>query len=63
MPRFTVTVRHGSYRYHTFEVDAPDLAAALKAAAEGLPSEVRSGGNLAEVRRAPEPDERDYLGG
>ena len=65
MTRFTVTVRHGGrgYRYHTFDVDAPDLAAALRKAGEGLPEDVRTTGNLAEIRSVVDPDERAFLEG
>lgn len=64
MPRFSVTVRHGreGYRYHTSEVEAADLAAALRAAAEELPHDVRDTADLVEIRRAPEAEERSYLG-
>lgn len=63
MPRFTVTVRHGArgYRYHTFDVEATDLAAALRAAAADLPEDVRASGNLAEIRSATDPDAREFL--
>lgn len=64
MPRYTVTVRHGrgGYRYHTSEVDAADLADAMRAAAGELPDDVRGAADLVEIRRAPEPDDRSYLG-
>jgi hypothetical protein len=65
MTRFNVTVRYGreTYRYHTFEVEAPDVAAALVRAAADLPREVRETGALVELRTSPSPDDRDYLGG
>lgn len=64
MPRFTVTVRHGrgGYRYHTFEVEAVDLPAAMKAASNGLPDDVRDDADLVEIRLAPEGGDRPYLG-
>lgn len=64
MPRFTVTVRHGQggYRYHTSEVEAVDLAGAMRTAADELPDDVRGAADLVEIRRAPEPEERAYLG-
>ena len=64
MPRYTVTVRFGrrGYRYHTFEVDAADVSEALEEAAAGLAPDIRETADLVEVRRAPEPEEREFLG-
>jgi hypothetical protein len=63
MARFNVTIRHGGrgYRYHTFDVEAPDLAEALRAAAADLPEDVRMTGDLVEIRSATDPDERAFL--
>jgi hypothetical protein len=60
MPRFTVTVRYGTrpVRYHTFELDASDVAAALTAAGREVPDEMRERGDLVELRRAPEAHQR-----
>lgn len=65
MGRYTVTVRYGGqgYRYHTSEVEAADLAEALRAAAADLPDEVRATGDLAEIRPSRDPDGREYLEG
>lgn len=61
---YQVTVRHGErYRYHTFTVEADDVPAALRAAADGMPDEVASGADLVELRPAPEPEDRAYVPG
>lgn len=65
MPRFQVTVRHGtrSKRYHVVHIEAVDMAAALVKAGEALPAEVRDSADLAEVRPAPDPEaERPFVG-
>lgn len=64
MPRFSVTVRYGQrgYRYHTFEVDATDMSVALAEVSAGLAPEVRETADLVEVRSAPEPEERLFMG-
>jgi hypothetical protein len=64
MTRFDVTVRHGvrPARYHTFQVEAADVGGALVAAADELPREVRDAGDLVEIRRAPDPDDRGRPG-
>jgi hypothetical protein len=66
MPRYQITIRHGSprKRYHVVQLDAAHMAEALVKAGESLPVEVRDDADLAEVRPAPEPDaERPFLGG
>lgn len=45
-------------RYHTFEVKAPDVAAALRRAADELPDDVARTGDIVEVRTAPDPEAR-----
>jgi len=62
--RFQVTVRHGAQRqrYHTFEVEAHDAATALRLAAERMPPEISAETDLVELRVAPDPDSRGYLG-
>jgi len=61
--RYQVTVRYGAprQRYHTYAVDAPDARAALGAAAEQMPDDVRVGADLVEVRVAVDPDARAYV--
>ena len=41
------------------DVEAVDLAAAMAAAAEDMPPEVRASGDLVEIRTAPDPELRD----
>ena len=62
---FQITVRYGTryQRYHTFEVDTPDVRAALSAAAVALPDTVVEEADLVEIRRAVDPDARTYLEG
>lgn len=61
---FQVTVRHGSryQRYHTYQVDAEDVVAALRAAADALPDEIADDADLVEIRPAPDADDRTYVG-
>lgn len=61
---FQVTVRYGSQyqRHHTYRVDAPDLVGALRAAADALPDEIAAEADLVEIRPAPRPEEREYVG-
>jgi hypothetical protein len=60
--QFQVTVRYGTerQRYHLSSVSAPDLAEALRRAAESLPEEVARTGDLVEVRPAVDPEGRSY---
>lgn len=62
--RFQVTVRYGSryQRYHTFEVEGADVRDALAEAARRVPEEVAVEADLVEVRVAPDPERRSYLG-
>ncbi len=62
--RYQVTVRYGTewQRYHTFEVDAGDLPEALRLAADAVPEGVVPEADLVELRVAPDPDDRSYLG-
>ncbi|HEX9710200.1 MAG TPA: hypothetical protein VGB42_09580 [Candidatus Thermoplasmatota archaeon] len=64
MADYRVTVRYGEryQRYHTFEVEAPDVARALEAAAELIPDDVLPQADLVELRPAVDPGERGYLG-
>ena len=64
MARYSVTIRYGGpgYRYHTYEVEAEDLAAAMVAAEEEVPPEVRVSGDLVEIRTAPDPELRNLSG-
>lgn len=64
MATWTVTVRYGTrrQRYHTVDVDADDIADALRAAADAVPDEITDAADLVEIRRAVDPDRRSYLG-
>ena len=61
--RFQVTVRYGgrSQRYHTYVVDAGDARAAMRVAAERMPSEIAPEADLVELRIAVDPEKRAYL--
>lgn len=61
---YRVTVRYGEgrQRHHTLEVEAPHVAEALRAAAERIPADVVRTADLVEIRRAPDPESRSYLG-
>ncbi len=67
--RFDLTVRwgHPRTRYHQVQVEVEvaeggGLKEALEAAAGLLPDEVAATADLAEVRPAPDPEGRNYLG-
>lgn len=61
---FQITVRYGTrhHRYHTLEVDGPDVRGALRQAADALPDDVARHADLVEMRPAVDPDARSYLG-
>ena len=63
MTSYRITVRYGRryQRYHTFEVEAADVAQALRLASEGIPPEVLAEADLVELRLAVEVEERRYL--
>lgn len=63
--KFHLTVRwgHPRTRYHQETLDAPNLREALARAAASLPDDVARTADLAEVRPAPEPEDREYLDG
>ncbi len=60
MPIYRVTIRYGQgpYRYHVEDVAAAGIARALALAAEHVPPEADAAGEVAEVRRLLEPQER-----
>jgi hypothetical protein len=62
---YQITVRYGgrSQRYHTYQVEAVDAAAALAEAAREMPSEIAPQADLVELRVAVDPEKRSYLGG
>jgi hypothetical protein len=62
MPTYRATFRYGGAtpRYEMLDVEADDLRAALTAAAHQLSDAVAETAELAEVRRQPDPDQREY---
>jgi len=65
MPIYRVTIRYGQgpYRYHVEDVEAPGIGRALELAAEHLPREADAAGDVAEVRRLLQPEERGVAPG
>lgn len=63
MPSYRVTIRYGAprARYEVLDLDAEDLRAALRLAADRLTDEVAASAELAEARRQVDPDERGYI--
>lgn len=61
---YQVTVRYGApyQRYHTYAVEEENLRAALRSAADALPDEIAEEADLVEIRPAPDPDGRRYVG-
>jgi hypothetical protein len=62
--RFQVTVRHGRryQRYHTLVVEADDAREALRRTASDIPDEIAGETDLVELRIAPDPEARRYVG-
>jgi hypothetical protein len=62
VPSYRITLRYGapSVRYEMLDVEAPDLRAALRLAAERMGDEVAATAELAEIRRQVVPDEREF---
>jgi hypothetical protein len=58
---YQATVRYGErrQRYLTFVVTAPDVASALRMAAESIPEDVIPEADLVELRYAPDFDENN----
>ncbi len=63
MPTYRATIRHGKpQRYHVEDIDAPDIAEAMRLLSERFPPNV-TGADLVEVRLAVDPEQRDYVPG
>ncbi len=62
--RFQATIRYGTryQRYHTVVVEADDVREALRLSASEMPDEVAAQADLVELRVAPDPDARHYVG-
>jgi hypothetical protein len=57
---YQITVRYGRryQRYHTLDVEATDVAQALRRAADSLPEEILPDADLVEIRIAVGPESR-----
>jgi hypothetical protein len=57
---YQITVRYGRryQRYHTFTVDAANVADALRLAADQVPPGILPEADLVELREAVDPDAR-----
>lgn len=62
MPSYRVTFRYGAPRalYEVLDIEAAELRAALRAAAEEVPDEVVETAELVEIRVQADPEEREY---
>ena len=63
MTSYRITVRYGSryQRYHTFGLEARDVAEALRLSSERIPETVLPEADLVEIRLAVDPDERGFM--
>jgi hypothetical protein len=61
---YQITIRYGKRRQpsHAFSVEAPDVASALRPAADAIPPGVLPEVDLVELRAAVHPDRRTYVG-
>jgi hypothetical protein len=55
---YQITIRYGRkiQRYHSLTLEAPDAAGALRAAADGIPTEILEEVDIVELREAPDFD-------
>ena len=62
MPTYRATFRYGGSQpqYEMLDIEADDLRAALRDAAERLSEEVAETAELVEIRVQTDPDEREY---
>lgn len=62
MPSYRVTFRYGAPRalYDVMDIDAADLRAAMRAAADQVRDEVADSAELVEVRVQTDPEEREF---
>jgi hypothetical protein len=65
MPSYRVTFRYGESRvlYEVLDIDATDLRAAMREAADRVPEEVAGTAELVEIRVKMEEEEREYTEG
>jgi hypothetical protein len=62
MPSYRVTFRYGAprARYEVLDIEADDLRAAMREAADRVTDEVTSTAELVEVRAQADPEDREY---
>lgn len=62
MPSYRATFRYGGARprYEMLDLEAADLRAALRSAADRIADDVAETAELVEIRRRPDPEEREY---
>lgn len=62
MPSYRVTFRYGAPRalYEILDIDADDLRAAMREAADTVTDDVADTAELVEVRVQTDPDAREY---
>jgi hypothetical protein len=65
MPKYRITIRFGHPRqeYTVLDIDADDLAGALRLTADSLSDAVSESADLAEIRLQTDPDSREYTEG
>lgn len=65
MPSYRVTFRYGAPRalYDVLDIEADDLRAAMRAAADRVTEEVAATAELVEVRVRVRDEEREYTDG
>ncbi len=65
MPSYRITFRYGAPRalYEMLDIDAADLRAAMRAAADQVSEEVAASAELVEVRAQKDDDERAFTPG
>jgi hypothetical protein len=59
---YQITIRYGTktQRYHTFLVEAADVPAALREAADRIPPEIKTETDLVELRVAPDFEKQSF---
>lgn len=62
MPSYRATFRYGGQRprYEMLDLEAADLRSALRSAAEQVSDAAAETGELVEIRRQTDPEERAY---
>lgn len=65
MPSYRITFRYGAPRalYEMLDIDAVDLRAAMRAAADQVSEEAAASAELVEVRAQKEDDDRTFTPG